>query len=146
LKFYIFAIIQFYNNYEKSKIILGIALLISLFYSCSSGERNKKDQINDNNFSNLNIAGNIDTFKCVSKISNGYTAILSIVRNNTTGFVTIHRDSAISGSNDFPTVYFDKSLINNYTETQNSIRLNIPENEVYYFIPFEKDPNGGNIP
>jgi hypothetical protein len=71
---------------------------------------------------------------------------LSIVRNNTTGFVTIHRDSAISGSNDFPTVYFDKSLINNYTETQNSIRLNIPENEVYYFIPFEKDPNGGNIP
>lgn len=40
-----------------------------------------------------------------------------------------------------PTLYFDETLSNSYTENSNGIQLNIPNDATYYFIPFQADAN-----
>jgi hypothetical protein len=130
---------------HSNLVVCFLFSVILLTTSCSSDYSSKEEIKKESKvINNKTTSGELETFVCTSKISTGIKIIFTIVRNINSGFVTVHRDSAQIDTSDAPTVYFDESLSNCYTESAYALHLQIPNHptDEYYFIPFENDNNG----
>jgi hypothetical protein len=133
------------NQKSKSNMLAAITFLLLTFFSvsCSHFEKTKttKDVVKQKNSMTTNSENEIETLICTSKNSLGQLVTLTIVRNIADGFTTVHKEISQASPTDVPTLYFDGTLSDAYTENSNGIQLNIPNDATYFFIPFQPDEN-----